>query len=66
MEPRVVVRMQGAVVVPCANVIREVVVMRDLVYVLGMVVFFMVMLAYVCGCELLGRDATVTEKEPTP
>jgi hypothetical protein len=31
--------------------------MLDLLYVAGTVVFFAVMLAYVRGCERLGRDA---------
>jgi hypothetical protein len=40
--------------------------MRDLMYVLGTVVFFLLMLAYVRGCERLGRDPTATDREQAP
>ena len=33
--------------------------MLDLIYVLGTLGFFAAMLAYVRGCELLGRDESV-------
>ena len=32
--------------------------MRDVLYVLATLVFFGAMIAYVRGCEVLGRDAT--------
>jgi hypothetical protein len=32
--------------------------MIDLIYVLGTIAFFALMLAYVHGCELLGRTAS--------
>jgi hypothetical protein len=38
--------------------------MLDLWYVLGTVVFFIAMIAYVRGCEALGRDSG--SKEATP
>ncbi len=38
--------------------------MLDLLYVLGSVVFFVAMIAYVRGCEALGRDSG--SKEATP
>jgi hypothetical protein len=37
----------------------------DLAYVLGTVAFFALMLAYVRGCERLGR-AAAADAEPTP
>ena len=36
--------------------------MRDVAYILLTVAFFALMLAYVRGCEYLGRDATGEEK----
>ena len=38
--------------------------MRDVVYILLTVAFFGLMLAYVRGCERLGRDATREEERP--
>lgn len=40
--------------------------MIDLVYVVGTVVFFVLMLLYIAGCERLGRGADVerTNEEP--
>ncbi|MFN8579449.1 MAG: hypothetical protein U0163_00520 [Gemmatimonadaceae bacterium] len=41
--------------------------MTDLIYVLVTVVFFVLMLAYVSGCERLGRHATDgSAKEQSP
>lgn len=37
--------------------------MRDLLYVLGTVGFFLVMLAYVSACETLSRHRGETERE---
>jgi hypothetical protein len=37
--------------------------MLDVVYVLLSVVFFGVMVAYVRGCEVLGRDVTSEESQ---
>lgn len=34
--------------------------MRDLIYILGTIAFFVLMLAYVAGCERLGRSSDVT------
>lgn len=45
------------------------IVMRDLLYVAGTVVFFALMLAYVTGCERLGRASTTeaaTEAAASP
>ena len=36
--------------------------MRDVVYVFGTIAFFMLMLAYVAGCERLGRGGQSTEE----
>ena len=36
--------------------------MRDVVYVFGTIAFFMLMLAYVAGCERLGRGGQGTEE----
>jgi hypothetical protein len=36
--------------------------MIDVIYVLATVVFFVLMVAYVRGCELLGGDAEGEEK----
>lgn len=38
--------------------------MRDVVYILLTVAFFGLMLAYVRGCERLGRDTTGEEERP--
>lgn len=38
--------------------------MRDVLYILLTVAFFGLMLAYVRGCERLGRDATGEEERP--
>lgn len=38
--------------------------MRDVVYILLTVAFFGLMLAYVRGCERLGRDPTGEEERP--
>ncbi|MEP6729394.1 MAG: hypothetical protein ABJE10_02095 [bacterium] len=42
--------------------------MLDVLYVLGTIAFFALMLAYVAGCERLGRmsDADVVTKESRP
>jgi hypothetical protein len=37
--------------------------MMDLIYVVGTVLFFALMLAYVAGCEHLGRTADVERAE---
>jgi len=38
--------------------------MLDVVYILVTVAFFALMLAYVRGCELLGRESTGEEERP--
>jgi len=38
--------------------------MWDLLYIALTIVFFALMLAYVRGCERLGRDATGEEERP--
>ncbi len=38
--------------------------MFDLIYILGTVGFFALLLAYVRGCEALGRASQSTEREP--
>ena len=38
--------------------------MMDIVYVVVTVAFFALMLAYVLGCERLGRDGTGEEDRP--
>jgi hypothetical protein len=38
--------------------------MMDIVYIVVTVLFFALMIAYVRGCELLGRDAEGEEKRP--
>lgn len=38
--------------------------MLDIVYVLATVAFFAAMLAYVRGCEALGRDQSVAAEAP--
>jgi hypothetical protein len=38
--------------------------MIDLIYVLGTVGFFALMLAYVRACDVLGRGNQSTEREP--
>jgi hypothetical protein len=38
--------------------------MLDVVYVLVTVAFFSLMIAYVRGCERLGRDGTGEEERP--
>jgi hypothetical protein len=38
--------------------------MLDLVYIAVTVAFFALMLAYVRGCERLGRDGTSEEERP--
>ena len=38
--------------------------MRDLAYILLTIAFFVLMLAYVRGCQRLGRDATGEEERP--
>jgi hypothetical protein len=38
--------------------------MYDVWYVLGTIVFFALMLAYVRGCERLGRDEQPEERMP--
>ncbi|MFL5385226.1 MAG: hypothetical protein ACJ8GN_22130 [Longimicrobiaceae bacterium] len=38
--------------------------MLDLIYLLATVAFFAAMLAYVRGCEALGRDETVAAEAP--
>lgn len=38
--------------------------MIDVVYIVLTMAFFLLMLAYVRGCERLGRDATGEEERP--
>jgi hypothetical protein len=38
--------------------------MLDLIYLLATVAFFTAMLAYVRGCEALGRDESVAAEAP--
>jgi hypothetical protein len=42
--------------------------MLDIIYVLGSVAFFVLMLGYVAGCERLGRssDAAIDKGETRP
>jgi hypothetical protein len=39
--------------------------MFDVAYIAGTIAFFALMLAFVRGLELLGRDATVQDRERT-
>lgn len=38
--------------------------MRDLAYIALTIVFFGLMIAYVRGCERLGRDASAEDERP--
>jgi hypothetical protein len=38
--------------------------MRDVAYIALTIVFFGLMIAYVRGCERLGRDASAEEERP--
>jgi hypothetical protein len=38
--------------------------MLDVVYVVGTIAFFAMMLAFVRGLEILGRDASIEDKRP--
>lgn len=48
---------------PITRIFSEESVMLDVIYVVLSVLFFGVMIAYVRGCEALGRDVTSEESQ---